>query len=373
MGHSLIARLRPLLRPAVPAALATALVRARSTRGRLAAAGSLVALWTAVHVRYRRAGRARTAEERARLAATDWNAFHRYYRENDDSIEEAFAIWGPYHQHRHEMRYDLVAGAVLDHLPPGGAVLDVGCGGALVADRIGSARARYVGVDVPSEALRKARVRPAGEVLTTSWGQAAAEHLPFADASFDVVVFSEVIEHLLRPELAVWEISRVLRPGGVLVMTTNNASEVPDRSPATHLFAWLEKAVGATHPRLVSLRPWVWPAPIDPSLLPPGAPPAYLAHTHHIFGETRDLFAAAGLHTRRWSTFEFPPPQSRSSAVLERWGATGRRLVDVVEAVARRLPLVRRLGCHLLVVATKAGPPVAPAPPAGVWPGPFSG
>ena len=357
----------------VPTALIVVIVVVRRPGVRALAAAALIGVWSAVYARYRRNGRAQTTTEFELLRDTDWGAFDRYYKAGEDTIQEAFAVWGPYHQHRHEMRYDLVAAAARDHLPPGGTVLDVGCGGGLVAERLKDLPARYTGIDIPTRSLRLAADdRNVAEPLRVGWASASADGLPFPDATFDVVVFSEVIEHLLRPELAVWEISRVLRPGGVLVMTTNNASEVPGRSPLTHLFAWLEKALGATRPRLISLRPWVWPQPVDPSFTQPGRPPVYLAHTHHIYGETRELLAGAGLATVVWSTFEFPPPQSVTSARLERWGARGRRVVDVIEAVARRTPLVRRMGCHLMVVSRKVGPPVAPTPPPGLWPGPFS-
>jgi SAM-dependent methyltransferase len=371
LGHPLIRRAARLL---APSALLVAIVVARPTWVRLAAAVALVGLWTVVHARYRQQGKATTRRELDLLASTDWEAFDRYYKAGDATIQEAFEVWGPYHQHRHEMRYDLVAAAVRTHLPrTGGAVLDVGCGGGLVAERISDLSATYVGIDIPTRSLQlAAKDRDDGEALHSSWASASADGLPFPDATFDVVVFSEVIEHLLRPELAVWEISRILRPGGVLVMTTNNASEVPERSPLTHLFAWFEKALGATRPRLISLRPWVWPQPVDPAFTSPGSPPVYLAHTHHIYGETKAMFGQAGLATFAWSTFEFPPPQSVTSARLEAWGSTGRRVVDVIEAVARRVPLVRRLGCHLMMQARKTGPPVAATPPPGVWPGPFS-
>ena len=177
--------------------------------------------------------------------------------------------------------------------------------------------------------------------------------MPFADATFDVVVMSEVIEHLLRPERAVWEIARVLKPGGVFVMTTNNASEVPLWSPLTHLFAWLEKAFGAYHPSLISRRPWVWPHKMDRSILPPDAPDVWLPHTHHIYAETRDMFAAAGLDAFDFSTFEFPPPQAKLSAWLDVAARRAGAPVDVIEAVVQRLPLVNRLGCHMFVLARK--------------------
>ena len=85
----------------------------------------------------------------------------------------------------------------------------------------------------------------------------------------------------------------------------------------------------------------------------------------------RRAFDAAGHRDRRViGVARFTNPDG------ERWlndrGETGQQVVDLIEAVCQRLPIVRRLGCHLFMVARKARPPVAPTPPAGVWPGPFS-
>jgi hypothetical protein len=155
-------------------------------------------------------------------------------------------------------------------------------------------------------------------------------------------------------------------------MTTNNASEVPLRSPLSHLFAWIEKGVGAYRPELISYRPWIWPWPVDKSVLPPGSPNYYVPHSHHIYGQTSDLFAQAGLDTFVFSTFEFPPPQSEMAKWLDGRGEAGRRAVDVIEAVCQRLPMVNKMGCHLFMVARKQRDPVTPAPPPGAWPGPWS-
>jgi SAM-dependent methyltransferase len=370
-------RWRPALRSGVPGALLAAVVRPNAPAGQRAVAGAgLVGLWGAVYARYRRASLQQTAREKDLLAAVDDRAFSLHYNERVPTIDEEFALWGAYHQHRHEMRYDLVAGQARRHLPAGGLLVDIGCGAALVADRLADMAARYVGFDFGGHHIAYAVKRLADQprALTTGFVRGDGEALPFADGSVDVIVLSEVIEHLLRPERAVWELARVLRAGGVLVMTTNNASEMPLRSPLSHAGAWVEKWVGAYRPSVISLRPWVWPDAVDRELLglSPGDPDVYVPHTHHIYAQTRALFAAAGLHTIGWSTFEFPPPQSATSAWLEARGDLGRKAVDAIEAMAVRTPGLRRLGSHLLMVARKEGLPVAPAPPPGIWPGPLS-
>jgi SAM-dependent methyltransferase len=370
-----VRRLGPLVRAIVPLGLlAVAILPTVSTAVRIAGAAGLIAFWTLVYVRYRRAGLMRTQREWEQLRSVRWDVFWRHYNERVPTIEEEFELWGPYHQHRHEMRYDLVAEQVRRNLPDGGRVLDVGAGSALVADRIADRRAFYIGIDFgePHVAYAVKKFSTFSRPLHVLFGRGDAALLPFASGSFDVVVMSEVIEHLIRPELAVWEIARVLKPDGVFVMTTNNASEVPLRSPLSHLFAWIEKALGATFPSLISYRPWVWPEKVDPDLLPLGSGDVYLPHTHHISAQTRGMFAAAGLLTAKWFTFEFPPPHSASAKRLERMGAAGRRVVDIVETVARSVPGLRRLGTHLFVLSTKSGDAVATRPPASLWPGPFS-
>lgn len=360
------------VRTGVPSALL--LLAGRRGALRPPAIAALLAWWAGVWALYRREGQRETARELEKMRTVEAVSFRRHYDEQVPTVEQEFALWGAYHQHRHELRYALVAEAVRRVLPPGGRVLDVGCGSALVADLLADTAGSYLGTDLAHHHLVYAlgKPRPAQVRLSRSVLAATAEALPLADASVDVVVLSEVIEHLVRPELAVWEIARVLRPGGTLVMTTNNASEVPLRSPVSHIGPWLEKALGAERPGLVTRRPWVWPEPVDPALTPPGSGPVYLPHTHHIYAETRGLFAAAGLQAERWSTFEFPPPQSRTARWLDRRGAAGRRAVDVVEAVATRTPGVRRLGCHLMIVATRSTTARPDRPPPGVWPGPFS-
>ena len=88
-----------------------------------------------------------------------------------------------------------------------GAVLEVGCGRKPYRARV--AATRYVGVDVETEATRGY-----GDVDVFYDGRT----LPFATASFDGVLCSQVLEHVFTPEEFLREIARVLRPGGRLVL-----------------------------------------------------------------------------------------------------------------------------------------------------------
>jgi 2-polyprenyl-6-hydroxyphenyl methylase/3-demethylubiquinone-9 3-methyltransferase len=93
-------------------------------------------------------------------------------------------------------------------------LLDLACGGGLLAPHVAGKGHRHVGLDLSPTALPQARahgvVPVRGDVL----------RLPFADAVADVVVAGEVLEHVQEPLELLSEACRVLRPGGVLVLDT---------------------------------------------------------------------------------------------------------------------------------------------------------
>src|SRR5215217_7916412 len=93
--------------------------------------------------------------------------------------------------------------------------LDLGCGdGRLTAELEGE---RVTAADVSAVALERARGRlPAAELVQL---EPDAE-LPFADASFDLVLCAETIEHVRDVQLLLSEARRILRPGGELALTT---------------------------------------------------------------------------------------------------------------------------------------------------------
>jgi SAM-dependent methyltransferase len=87
-----------------------------------------------------------------------------------------------------------------------GRVLDIGCGMQPYRSLLDASLTEYVGVD---------RKGP----LSNPTVEGTAEALPFPDASFDAALSTQVLEHLLDPQLAINEALRVLKPGGTLVLT----------------------------------------------------------------------------------------------------------------------------------------------------------
>jgi arsenite methyltransferase len=106
----------------------------------------------------------------------------------------------------------------LGALEPGEAVLDVGSGAgtdSLVAAQMVGADGRVTGIDMTPEMLAKARAAAAEMGATNvEFVEGEVERLPFADASFDVVISNGVIDLIPDKEAVFAEIQRVLRPGG---------------------------------------------------------------------------------------------------------------------------------------------------------------
>jgi ubiquinone/menaquinone biosynthesis C-methylase UbiE len=119
------------------------------------------------------------------------------------------------------------------------AFLDAGCGdGRYVAALRPELPERVAGVDISERILSTARAW----VSDAEFRQANLEALPFGDGEFDLVLCSQVIEHVLDASAAVRELARVLRPGGVLILSTDNARNVVSRvlnAPRTGLVGLL--------------------------------------------------------------------------------------------------------------------------------------
>lgn len=112
-----------------------------------------------------------------------------------------------------------------------GDLLDVACGPGVVTAAIAPVARSVIGFDATEQMLEKARSRCTLAKLTNITFQLGnAEHLPFVDAQFDGVVTRLAVHHFADPQLALDEMFRVLRPGGVAVIVDVVSSEDPAES-----------------------------------------------------------------------------------------------------------------------------------------------
>lgn len=163
-----------------------------------------------------------------------------------ETITKAYARWAPL--------YDLVFGAVFEqgrHAAiaaverVGGRILEVGVGTGLSLPYYSSAL-RICGVDISEPMLRKAqqRVTEYGLDNVESLFVMDAEHLDFADASFDVVVAQYVITTVPNPEATLDEFVRVLRPGGEIILVSRVGAEAGLRQALEKWFAPAARKLG---------------------------------------------------------------------------------------------------------------------------------
>jgi SAM-dependent methyltransferase len=106
----------------------------------------------------------------------------------------------------------------MGRLSPGERVLDLGSGAgtdSLVAAQMVGPEGSVTGIDMTPEMLAKARIAAAASgVGNVEFVEGEAEHLPFPDASFDVVVSNGVIDLVPDKDAVFAELYRVLAPGG---------------------------------------------------------------------------------------------------------------------------------------------------------------
>lgn len=101
-------------------------------------------------------------------------------------------------------------------------ILDVGCASGWFLSQIAQRfpKAKCIGIDVYKNAIQYGKKRyPSLKFMV-----ADAHSLPFPDDSFDVIVCTEVLEHVLKPEQVISEIKRVLRPNGIAIVEMDSGN-----------------------------------------------------------------------------------------------------------------------------------------------------
>ena len=186
----------------------------------------------------------------------------------------------------------------------GKRTLDAGCGYGAFSSVAAQRGAAVVSVDIGERLVGRAITRAASRGVVADAGR-----LAFRDESFDIVISSEMIEHTEAPQQTVQELARVLRGGGLLVLTTPN-------------------------------RVWQWPVRMASRL---GLRPFHGLESFVAWGRLERLCSAAGLEVLVHLGFHPWPFQlglARAARTVEKRGARGRaaRLMVNQAVVARKRP-----------------------------------
>ncbi len=141
------------------------------------------------------------------------------------------------------------------HLAPAARVLDAGCGAGHTALAFAPHAAQVIAYDLTPPMLEQVRLLAQARGIThieTRLGD--VEHLPFADAEFDIVVSRYSAHHWVQPEKALAEFARVLKPGGQFILSDVIAPS--DYTADTFLQA-LELLRDPSHVRDHSMAQWL--------------------------------------------------------------------------------------------------------------------
>ncbi|WP_050479507.1 bifunctional 2-polyprenyl-6-hydroxyphenol methylase/3-demethylubiquinol 3-O-methyltransferase UbiG [Herbaspirillum rhizosphaerae] len=117
---------------------------------------------------------------------------------------------------------------------PGKNVVDIGCGGGILAESMARKGARVTGIDLSEKALKVADLHGMESGVQVRYEKIAAEDLAAREAGqFDVVTCMEMLEHVPDPASIVRACSALAKPGGHVFFSTLN------RNPKAYLFAIL--------------------------------------------------------------------------------------------------------------------------------------
>jgi ubiquinone/menaquinone biosynthesis C-methylase UbiE len=122
---------------------------------------------------------------------------------------------------------------LMQSLPKGARLLDIGCGTGLFVEKYTSEEGSAVGIDLSRRMIERARHRCAASDFTIGTG----ETIPFSDNTFDAVSSLLVFSYLRDPEAMLSEAYRVLKPGGAIAICTLGKKLLTWGIPALYLLS----------------------------------------------------------------------------------------------------------------------------------------
>ncbi|HEY7538314.1 MAG TPA: class I SAM-dependent methyltransferase, partial [Gaiellaceae bacterium] len=215
-------------------------------------------------------------------------------------------------------RFRAVLGAL--DAQAGEEILDLGCGSGAYTRELAALGAIVTATEIAPSPLALAKRNVGDLAERVEFRLEDAQSLTFPDESFDKVLLTEVIEHLPHPEHAILEVARVLRPGGLLVVTT------PSRFSPMNLAYDLKRRVRRYE---------------------------FNEHLHELTPHSFRRLVGRQLRVEglEYANFVLPYP---ADELYLRLGSPAIALLKIAEKQLSRLPVVRRLGWTMVLRARKA-------------------
>ena len=134
-------------------------------------------------------------------------------------------------------------------------VLDLGCAGGFMAEALSKRGAQVTGIDPASDAITAARQHAQAEGLRIAYDVGVGEALPYDAAGFDAVVCVDVLEHVTDLQKVMFEVARVLRPGGLFLFDTINRNPLARLATITVAEDILRLLPRGTHDPAMFIKP----------------------------------------------------------------------------------------------------------------------
>ena len=142
------------------------------------------------------------------------------------SIQQVLSTSG-YENYTDIKRLKFIIEFLQQHIPPGGSVLDVGCGNGIISHSVGKRGFDVFGIDISEKAIEKAMSK--NNLPNVKFAVMSAEEFS-TGKTYDAVICSEVLEHVFELDATLKEINRVMKSGSNILITCPfvwNEHEVP--------------------------------------------------------------------------------------------------------------------------------------------------
>ncbi|MDY0042704.1 MAG: class I SAM-dependent methyltransferase [Desulforhabdus sp.] len=290
---------------------------------------------------------------RSKMTLADISAIEEEYTRRDDfnTFEKRAMVRSPLDRYYYLGRYRRVQD-LLDRYGAGaGRILDMGCGfGIHTMYAFRQLRIPAVGLELNrmklTEAVRAFRLDEKPRNL--NWVCGEAERPPFRPASFDCILFTEVLEHLLDPSAGLAACRYLLGEGGLLILTTPSSHNL---NYSNNPFIIAEKVLSLYWDRILppyhnlhAQFEFNWKKP----------EPAYGVHYHFSQRRLAFLLQQNRFETVWWGSYEIEAFPFLLLELLAQGNVkTIAKFADRLEMLSEKLPLIGHLGQHLLWIAQK--------------------